>query len=585
MRLILKALVGRSVAPGGRALARPALLAVLGAAALGLLHAPAQARASTGQIEMFQDDGHVLTDPAQALQQIRDLGAGVVRVTLQWNLIAPPTRPAGFNPTDPGSYPAASWCVYDEIVSDAKQDGLSIDFSLTGPAPIWAAGGGQPSPGGLGQWKPSAASFKQFAQAVGTRYSGNYIPSPQGTCLPGTPTGEAPAALPRVSFWELWNEPNYGYDLAPQAIKGSTVPTGAPMYRSLLDAGWSGLQSSGHGRDTILIGNLDARGATGRPSRGQPQGLPGDFDATKPMQFIRTLYCVNSAYKELRGGAAAQVGCPTSAAGSRRFRAQNPALFTASGFAVHPYPVNLPPTEASSTDPDYTEFANLPRLISALDRIQRIYGSGKRFPIYNNEFGYITNPPNHELTALNPTSKFVSPATAAYYINWAEYLSWRNPRIASTMQYLLYDPNPFKAPEYGGFASGLIFYGGKRKPGYDAYRLPLFLPTATARSAGRSLEVWGCLRPAHYARLDTGTPQQVQIQYQRGSHGAFKTLRTVTISSPRGYFDLHMRFPASGSVRLAWTYPEDDPMLTPGLQLNPPEADTVYSRTAQVTVK
>ena len=77
----------------------------------------------------------------------------------------------------------------------------------------------------------------------------------------------------------------------------------------------------------------------------------------------------------------------------------------------------------------------------------------------------------------------------------------------------------------------------------------------------------------------------MQIQYQRGSHGAFKTLRTVTISSPRGYFDLHMRFPASGSVRLAWTYPKDDPLLIPGLRLNPPEADTVYSRTAQVTVK
>ena len=458
MRLIQKALVGCSAAPGGRALARPALLAVLGAAALGLLHAPAQARASTGQIEMFQDDGHVLTDPAQALQQIRDLGASVVRVSLQWDLVAPPKRPAGFKATDPASYPAAGWCVYDEIVTDAQQDGLTIDFSLTGPAPVWEAGGGQPSPGGMGQWKPSAPAFQQFAQAVGTRYSGTYVP-PQGTCLPAPQPSGTPTALPRVSFWEIWNEPNFGADLAPQAIKGSTVPTAAPMYRSLVEAGWNGLQSSGHRRDTILIGNLDARGQTGPPSRLAPQGLPGISGATKPMQFIRTLYCLNSAYKELRGGAAAQVGCPTSPVGSRRFRVQNPALFNASGFAAHPYPVNLPPSEASSTDPDYTEFANLPRLASALDRIQRIYGSGKRFPIYNDEFGYITNPPNHELTALNPTSKFISPATAAYYINWAEYLSWRNPRIASTMQYLLYDPNPLKAPEYGGFASGLIFYG------------------------------------------------------------------------------------------------------------------------------
>ncbi|HJS96826.1 MAG TPA: hypothetical protein VJ741_21330, partial [Solirubrobacteraceae bacterium] len=315
-----------------------------------------------------------------------------------------------------------------------------------------------------------------------------------------------------------------------------------------------------------------------------PQGLPGYFAATKPLQFVRSLYCVDSNYKQLRGRAAAVVGCPTRAAGSRRFRAAHPALFRATGFATHPYPVNRPPTEANSADPDYTEFSNLPRFAGVLDRLQRLYGSRKHFRIYNNEYGYITNPPNHSLTPLNPHGQFVSPARAAFYINWAEYLSWRNPRIASTMQYLLYDPNPREAPEFGGFASGLIFYNGNRKPSYDAYRLPVFLPTTTARSSRQSLEVWGCLRPAHYALLDTGRPQQVQIQYRRGSHGAFTTRRTVTIHDARGYFDLHMAFPASGSVRLAWTYPKDDALLSP-VTVDPPEGTTVYSRTVRVTVK
>jgi len=551
---------------------------VLGVAAAFLAHAPSQARANTGQIQIIQDDPRLLANPAQTLQQMRDLGAGVVRVSLQWNIVAPPySRPPGFNATDPGSYPG--WGIYDDIVTDARKDGIVVDFSVTGPAPLWAAGSGQPHPGGFGQWKPSASDFKQFVQAVGTRYSGTFDPTLDQS-MPGDPND-----LPRVSFWEIWNEPNFGGDLAPQAVNNSTVPAAAPMYRSLLNAGWSGLQSTGHGRDTIVIGNLDARGQTGPPSHSQPQGLPGNFGATKPLQFIRTLYCVNSAYKELRGRAAGLVGCPANPAASRRFRAANPALFEASGFATHPYPVNLPPSVASSTDPDYTEFSELPRMASMLDRIQRVYGSGTRFPIYNNEYGYITNPPNHELTALNPNSKFVSPATAAYYLNWAEYLSWRNPRIASTMQYLLYDPNPREAPEYGGFASGLIFYGGRRKPGYDAYRLPLFLPVTTAKSPRQNLEVWGCVRPAHYARLDSSAPQQVEIQFQRGSHGSFTTLRTVTVSNVRGYFDLHMRFAASGSVRLAWTYPKNDSMLAPGVQLDPGEGSTVYSRTARVTVK
>ena len=543
------------------------------AAVLAFVLLPALAVAQKNQLGMFQDDARMLTVPGPTLQTLRELGVGVVRVTLAWNTVAPSKRQPGFNPVLPSSYPAASWTIYDQIVRDAHANGIAVDFSLTGPAPLWAAGSGQPAPGNYGEWKPSATAFGQFVEAVATRYSGSYDPTTDTIAH-----GDADD-LPRVSFWELWNEPNFGEDLAPQAIKGSTVPTSAPAYRSLLDAAWRGLGLTGHGRDTILIGNLDARGSNGKPRPGQPQGLPGNFGQTKPLQFLRTLYCVSTAYQELRGAAAAAVGCPATAAGSRQFRNAHPALFRASGFADHPYPVNLPPTKATSTDPDFTEFSELPRLASTLDRLKRIYGSGKRFPIYNNEYGYITNPPN------NSSSHFVSPATAATYTNWAEYLSWRNARIGSTMQYLLYDPNPTEnVPEFGGFASGLIFYDGTRKPGYNDYRLPLYLPVTSTRR-GRSLEVWGCVRPAHFASLDTGgTPQQVQIQFERGSGGAFTTLRTVTITNARGYFDLRLSFPAGGTVRLAWSYPANDPLLTPSL-ITPGDSDTVYSRSVKVRVR
>ena len=55
----------------------------------------------------------------------------------------------------------------------------------------------------------------------------------------------------------------------------------------------------------------------------------------KPLVFMRALYCVDSRYRQLRGYAAAVRGCPTTAAGSRRFRAQNPGLFSQSGIALH----------------------------------------------------------------------------------------------------------------------------------------------------------------------------------------------------------------------------------------------------------
>jgi hypothetical protein len=534
------------------------------------------ADATRNQLEMFQDDSHLFAAPAQTLQLMRQLGVGVVRVTVYWYQTAPRTRPRGFKATDPASYPAGLWSMYDEIVRGAQADGITVDLVLSGGAPLWATGRGQPRPGGYGEWKPSAAAYGAWVQAVGTRYSGTFNPA-LGKIAPGDP-----ADLPRVSFWEPWNEPNFGQQLAPQATNGSRVLSAAAAYRSLLDAAWKGLRASGHRRDTVVIGNLDARGASAKPRRGAPQGLPGIFGATKPLLFVQALYCVSASYRELRGGSAAALGCPPRAAGSRRFRAAHPALFSASGLGVHPYPVNRPPTQLSDNDPDFTEFAQLPKFAGALDRLQRIYGSHRRVALYNTEYGYITNPPNHSLTLEG--GRFVSPATGAYYMNWAEYLSWRSSRIVSTMQYLLSDPNPLGAPEFGGFASGLTFYGGAHKPAYGAYRLPLFLPATTERR-GRSLEVWGCVRPAHYASIDNhGGAQRVQIQFQRRSQGSFKPLRTVTVGSARGYFDVRVRFPGRGSVRLAWSYPPNDPLLTPSL-LSRGQADTIYSRTVRITVK
>ena len=57
----------------------------------------------------------------------------------------------------------------------------------------------------------------------------------------------------------------------------------------------------------------------------------------------------------------------------------------------------------------------MPTLEATLDRLQRVYGSDTKFPIWSTEFGYLTNPPNPQYT--------VTPALAAYYLNWAEYMT------------------------------------------------------------------------------------------------------------------------------------------------------------------
>jgi hypothetical protein len=530
------------------------LPALAAAALLTGLAAPA-ALASTNQEALIQDDSALAQNTQGTLQTMRDLGATRVKVAVYWSTIAPEpgsSHAPRFDATDPSAYPAGNWNFLDSVVRQAQADGLQVGFEVTGPAPAWAIGQGVPRSCGYhpcGQWKPNAQDFGQFVQALGRRYSGGY-----------TPLGQS-SSLPRVDWWSIWNEPNYGPDLAPQATNNNTVPTAAIEYRGLLDAAWSGLARSGHNprRDRILIGETAPRGRQGR-------GFPGDFSGTMPITFIKALYCVGNSLKPLRGRAATRWGCPSD---PRRFRSQNPALFSASGYAQHPYaqgtPPNLPTYACGSTfcvnprtrrsDPNYADFAELPRLERLLDSVNRAYGSRTRFPIWNTEYGFRTNPPEHARGT-------VSPATAGYYMNWAEYLSYKQPRIASYSQYLLVDP-----PD-GFFASGLILAGGTRLANFAAYQMPIYMPTTSVRRASR-LEVWGAVRPAEYALSDTGLRQQAQIQFQPGGRGAFATVQTVTITSTKGYFDARQVFTRSGNVRIAWSRPG---------------ADTIYSRTQAVRV-
>ncbi len=84
-------------------------------------------------------------------------------------------------------------------------------------------------------WKPNAADYGQFMQAIATRYGGKF-----------TPAGQT-SALPRVHFWTLWNEPNFGEVLGPQATDTSRISYAPMLYRNLVRAGYSALARTGHG--------------------------------------------------------------------------------------------------------------------------------------------------------------------------------------------------------------------------------------------------------------------------------------------------------------------------------------------------
>ena len=75
--------------------------------------------------------------------------------------------------------------------------------------------------------------------AVAKRYNGTFIPA-------GSPAGTKP--LPRITHWEIWNEPNNALGLAkPSKSKGKKngVPAGAKAYVTLLNTAYGAI----HGQD------------------------------------------------------------------------------------------------------------------------------------------------------------------------------------------------------------------------------------------------------------------------------------------------------------------------------------------------
>ena len=106
--------------------------------------------------------------------------AGIVEDAFR--TVAPKTLPADFKASDPAD-PNYDFAYIDREIKLAHQRGLTPLVYIEG-TPAWASveidGGTRASPKLLGQ----------FARAAARRYSGSF----QG--------------LPRVRYWQAWNEPN-----------------------------------------------------------------------------------------------------------------------------------------------------------------------------------------------------------------------------------------------------------------------------------------------------------------------------------------------------------------------------------------
>jgi hypothetical protein len=323
---------------------------------------------------------------------------------------------------------------------------------------------------------------------------------------------------------------------------GGFLERAPALYRNLLDAAWGALQATGHGADTILIGETAPKGLNVR----------GLTRAIKALHFIRQLYCLDDAYRPLQGAAATARECPATAADSRRFPQLHPALFSASGWAHHPYELTFAP-HVVPTDRDFVSIANLGRLSSALRTIVRGYGVVRPpLPLYLTEFGYQSNPPSPLGVTL---------AQQAAYLNESEFIAYTNPQVRTLSQFLLNDDATIKGNDLvtrlgATFQTGLRFHDGRDKPALNAYRLPVFLP-ARQVARGHTLRVWGFVREAQH-----GVAQRVAIQLQPlHSRRPFGTVSVAMTDPQRGYLDVRVRVRRSGTLRLEWRRPGSSEVL------------------------
>jgi hypothetical protein len=449
---------------------------------LGALCAPA-AHAAPDQASIMMDDDQLLyrngVTQTRTLVTMRSLGADAVKATVLWKVVAEGAdlsdaeiaklkteklrdkaraQRKRFKPNDPRTYPTRNWDRYDNLVKEATALGMRVYFTVTGPGPRY---GHRPAPpsqrANAGTFKPIPTRFRSFVEAVGRRYSGLYRDE-NGVRRP----------LPRVALWSIWNEPNQPGWLSPQ-WEGD-VPSSPWLYRELFQAGYEGLQRSGHGNDAILLGETAPLGSD---SKGPRNGI-------KPVPFLRELVCVKPDGTPYAGPEATARHCDD-------FAKKGP--LKAVGYAHHPYTKKAAPTVAPKS-PDEITMGNIGALGPFLDQLSAQSGGlfPSALPIFLTEFGYESNPPDPR--------NGIPYLRQAQFNQLADFLAFNDPRVFATTQFLVRDVGPVtKYPKgsrlyWFSYQSGLYSVRGRAKPAAFAYTLPFLTYPAGEGVTG----VWGQFR-------------------------------------------------------------------------------------------
>jgi hypothetical protein len=372
-------------------------------------------------------------DPQRLFSKVPETGATFVRLILNWRLVAPETRPPGFDAPDPED-PAYDWHGFDAQVLAADEEGLKVIVDIL-DAPSWA----RARDGRGGPYKPDPVALAQFAKAAATRYGGNF------------------EDLPRARYWQLWNEPNLAVSLRPQYV-GDTLYS-AGWYRGMLNAFANAVHS-------VRSDNLVIAGGTAPfTSRAGDRSSWG----AGPLPFLRTMLCLSKQLK------------PTC---SRTARFDI--------WAHHPYTSGGPKHHANI--PDDVSLGDLPRMKAVLDAGVSTghIVSQRKLRFWVTEFSWDTNPPDPNAMPIALQTRWVSEALYTMWKAGVSLVTWYlvedQPVATSPYQSGLYFRNGKPKPSLRAFRFPFVAFSGA--PGVDIWgRAPSSRP-GTVVVEQRMGETW-----------------------------------------------------------------------------------------------
>ncbi len=321
---------------------------------------------------------------------------------------------AGFNGANPARLPAASL----GSLRLARIRGAQRAGSPSTSTPRARARGGRTR---------GRASRRRSAPTSRTRSSSASSSGPRGGATAARTATRTPAqVLPRVSWWAIWNEPNQPGWLTPQSEKkrGVGMVAAAPhLYRELLVAGAKGLLATGHANDLLLF-------ARARPARKRDQKPNGDRPVTAARALPARDVLPEPPLPALHG--------PRSPGARLRQRGE-PSRARA-----------LPAPRASAT----TRTRGRPRRESARrsrdmhEHRQRRARCRARSTRSRGRTGLIPRDTADLLHGVRLSDAAPRPVQRhrlerqAEYVNDAEFIAWRHPRVFSHAQFQLYDVPP-----------------------------------------------------------------------------------------------------------------------------------------------